>query len=74
MTVKLTPERVLKLKTACLENLEATTPHIGDVARLLGLMTSSFPGVMYGALHYRALEMALKHNKGNFERLIHDFV
>ena len=63
MTVKLTPDRALKLKTACL---------IRDVARLLGLMTSSFPGVMYGALHYRALEMdktcALKQNKGNFDR------
>ena len=37
-------------------------------------MTSSFPGVMYGALHYRALEMektcALKQNKGNFDRLM----
>ena len=72
MTLKLTPERALKLKTACLETLEAATPHIRDVARLLGLMTSSFPGVMYGALHYRALEMgktcALKQNKGNFDR------
>ena len=72
MTLKLTPERALKLKTACLENLEAATPHIRDVARLLGLMTSSFPGVMHGALHYRALEMgktcALKQNKGNFDR------
>ena len=41
MTLNLTPERALKLKTACLENLEATTPHIRDVARLLGLMTWS---------------------------------
>ena len=74
MTVKLTPERALKLKTARLENLEATTTLIRDVARLLGLMTSYFPGVMYGALHYRALEMektcALKQNKGNFDRLM----
>ena len=74
MTVKLTPERALKLKTARLENLEATTTLIRDVARLLGLMTSSFPGIMYGALHYRALEMektcALKQNKGNFDRLM----
>ena len=70
MTVKLTPERALILKSACLENLEATTPLIRDVARLLGLMTSSFPGVMNGALH-RALEMentcALKQNRENFD-------
>ena len=74
MTVKLTPDRALRLKTARLENLEATTPLLRDVARLSGLMTSSFPGVMYGALHYRALEMektcALKQNKGNFDRLM----
>ena len=72
MTVKLTPERALKLKTACLENLEATTPLIRDMAQLLGLMTSSFPGIMYGALHYRVLEMektcALKQTKRNFYR------
>ena len=72
MTVKLTTEKALKLKTACLENLKANSPLIRDVARLLGLMTSSFPGVMYGPLHYRALEMnktfALKLNKGNFDR------
>ena len=72
MTVKLTPERALKLKTACLENLEATTPLIRDMAQLLGLMTSSFPGIMYGALHYRVLEMektcALKQTKRNFDR------
>ena len=72
MTVKLTPERALKLKTACLENLEATTPLIRDMARLLGLMTSSFPGIMFGALHYRVLEMektcALKQTKRNFDR------
>ena len=72
MTVKLTPERALKLKTACLENLEATTPLIRDMAQLLGLMTSSFPGIMCGALHYRVLEMektcALKQTKRNFDR------
>ena len=72
MKIKLTPERALKLKTACQENLEATKALFRDVARLLGLMTSSFPGVMYGALHYRALEMektcALKQNKGNFDK------
>ena len=57
MTLKLTLERALKLKTASLENLEATTPLIRDVTRLLRLITSSFTAVMYGALDYRALEM-----------------
>ena len=57
MQVSLTQERALKLKEAC-ENLLATTsPCIRTVAQVLGLMTSSFPGVMYGLLHYRVLEM-----------------
>ena len=63
---------VLKLKNAC-ENLLATTsPCIRDVAQVLGLMTSSFPGVMYGPLHHKFLEMdktqALKINEGNFHK------
>ena len=72
MQVSLTPERALKLKNAC-ENLLATaSPCIRDVAQVLGLMTSSFPGVMYGPLHHKFLEMdktqALKINKGNFDK------
>ena len=35
MTVQLTPDRALKLKTASLDNLEVTTPLISDVAWLL---------------------------------------
>ena len=70
--MSLTPERALKLKNAC-ENLLATaSPCIRDVAQVLGLMTSSFPGVMYGPLHHKFLEMdktqALKINKGNFDK------
>lgn len=72
MQVSLTPERALKLKNAC-ENLLATaSPCIRDVAQVLGLMTSSFPGVMYGPLHHKFLEMdktkASKINTGNFDK------
>lgn len=57
MQLSLTQERALKLKEAC-ENLLATnSPCIRTVAQVLGLITSSFPGVMYGPLHYRVLEM-----------------
>ena len=57
MQVSLTPERALKLKNAC-ENLLATaSPCIRDVSQALGLMPSSFPGVMYGPLHHKVLEM-----------------
>ena len=72
MQVSLTQERALKLKEAC-ENLLATTSLcIRTVAQVLGLMTSSFPGVTYGLLHYRVLEMdktqALVTCKGNFDK------
>ena len=72
MQVSLTPERALKLKEAC-ENLLATaSPCIRNVAQVLGLMSSSFPGVMYGPLHHKFLEMnktqALKIHHGNFDK------
>ena len=72
MQVSLTQERTLKLKEAC-ENLLATaSPCIRQVAQVLGLMTSSFPGVMYGPLHHKFLEMdktqALKAHRGNFDK------
>ena len=44
---------------------------IRDVARVIGLIVSSFSAVEYGQLHYRDLEHnkseALKHHCGNFE-------
>ena len=72
MQVSLTQERTLKVKEAC-ENLLATVfPCIRDVAQVLGLMTSSFPGEMYGPLHHKFLEkdktQALKIHKRNFDK------
>ena len=44
---------------------------IRDVSRVIGLLVSSFPGVMFGPLYYRALEhdkvQALKLCRGNFD-------
>ena len=72
MQVSLTSERVLKLRHAC-ENLQATlSPSIRMVAQVLGLITASFPVMMYGPLHHEFLEMdkthALKLHKGNFDK------
>ena len=43
---------------------------IREVARVIGKIVSSFPGIMYGPLYYRELEndksLAAKTNKGNF--------
>ena len=57
MTVCLTQQKQQKLKSACLHVFNVQRPTIRLVAQLLGLMTSSFPGVMYGPLYYRSLDM-----------------
>ena len=47
-------------------------PLIREVAQVLGLLTSSFQGIMYGPLHYRWTEMdktrALQKSKENFDK------
>ena len=48
MTVSLTQQKQLKLKKACLHIIKVKRL----IAQLLGLMTSSFPGVMCGPLYY----------------------
>ena len=60
-----------KLKDACDTILSCSNPSIKEVSSLLGLMTASFPAVMYGPLHFRLIDMdktsALQHVKGNFD-------
>ena len=72
MTVALTGEQAVKPKEACQQFLQAIT--IREVAKVSGLLTSSLPGVLYGPLHYRSLEMdktqALKSNQGNFDSIM----
>ncbi|CAB4030534.1 Transposon Tf2-6 poly [Paramuricea clavata] len=71
MTVSLTPEKARKLKAAVNHLLLRQRPCIREVAQVVGLIISSFPGVMYGPLHFRLTEHekseALKLNAGNFE-------
>ena len=57
MTVCLAQEKQHKLRSACQKVIQMPSPTIRTVAQLLGLMTSSFPGVMYGPLYYRRLDM-----------------
>ena len=44
---------------------------ISEVARVIGLMTASFPGLKYGPLHFRDLERcksrAVKESKGSYD-------
>ena len=71
MTITLTPEKALKVKEACGTLLGQGLPTIRQVACAIGKIISSFPGVMYGQLYYRALEhtktVALKTAKSDFD-------
>ena len=50
----------------------APSPTIREVACVIGKIVSSFPGVLYGPLHYRQLEhdktTALQNNRWNFDK------
>jgi len=70
MTVRLTSDKITKIKTLlpCLLH-HPYSVKIRDVAKVIGHLISSLPGVKYGALYYRNLEMekiaALKSANGN---------
>ena len=73
MEIYLTKEKTEKLKNACLDILNTPKPALRSIARLLGLMTSNFPGSMYGPLHYQKLDMELTRGLGyqrDFEKQI----
>ena len=71
MTIQLTTEKGLGLKTVCVEFLRTTTLSIRKVASAIRGIAASFPGVMYGPLFYRHIEedkcLALQQARGNFD-------
>ena len=71
MTVKLTKRKIDKLRHFALEVLKKDLIKIEELASLIGIIVSSFPGVEYGPLHYRSLERdktdALRLSKGNYD-------
>ena len=74
MTVCLPTEKVLRIKERCSKLLSNASISIQELAEVIGLLVSSFPGVIHGPLFYRNLEtdktMALRQNKGNFQALV----
>jgi len=56
MTVKLTENRVKKLKLSVSCLLNTKNPTIQQVSEVVGQMVASFPGVLYGPLYYRCLD------------------
>ena len=71
MTVSPTPEKAKKLKGAVTRLLSCNRPLIREVAQIIGLIISTFPGAMYGPLYFRITERekaeAIKLNQGNFD-------
>ena len=71
MTISLTTEKKTSLIELCHRTMQSNQITIRDLARLNGKLVSSFPGVAYGPLFYRDLEMAkteaLKLNRGNYD-------
>ena len=74
MTIRLLPQKAVTVQQACATLLTQDNPTIREVARVIGLIVSSFPGVQFGELHYRYLEHnkieALQANKGDYDALI----
>ena len=70
MTVSLTPEKINRINDKCFELLSEVNMTIHDLAEVIGLLVSSFPGVLYGPLFYRHLEndktTVLRESKGNY--------
>ena len=74
MKVYLATERKEKIKEACLQLLRQYNHTIRFVARVIGLMTASFPAVKYGPLPFRDLEHCKSEgvnlSKGNYDATI----
>ena len=75
MTVRLTSPKRDKLVQMCQKFLQPNKLYtIRQVASLIGSLVSSFPGVEFGPLHYRALEADkdshLRMHQGHFDALM----
>ena len=72
MSVRLTDEKTKKVASACNYLLHTRVYTIREVATVLGILVSSFPGVMHGPPHYRGLEykkkIAPKLNRGDYDK------
>ena len=70
MTVTPTAEKVQRILSVCATLLKTQMPTIKQVAEVIGILLSNFPGAQYGPLHYCHLErdkyLALLTNKGDY--------
>ena len=70
MTVTPTAEKVQRILSVCATLLKTQMPTMKQVAEVIGILVSNFPGAQYGPLQYRYLErdkcLALLANKGDY--------
>ena len=70
MTVTPTGKNVQRILSVCATLLKPQMPTIKQVAEVIGILVSNFPGAQYGPLHYRHLErdkyLALLANNGDY--------
>ena len=70
MTVSPTEQKVLKTLKSCKKLKAKQNPLISEVAEVIGILVSNFPGTQFGQLYYRSLEYdktnALICSKGNY--------
>ena len=57
MTISLTLEKILHITVQCVKLLELTVLPIWELASFIGLLVSSYFGVLNGPLFYRHLEI-----------------
>ena len=71
MTVSPTDGKIQKTIKTCDKLLNKRHPMISEVAEVIGIIVSNFPGAQYGPLPYRTLELdktkALARNKGDYK-------
>ena len=74
MTVKLTPEKCADLKEKITFALNQNLISIQFVSQIVGKMVASFPGVAFGRLYYRQLDVektrALAKSRGDYSHLM----
>jgi hypothetical protein len=73
MTVSLPEEKADHIMRVCTALIRKRRMTVRELAQVIGLLVSSFPGVLWGPLFYRQLEKvkstALKRNRGDFDAL-----
>jgi hypothetical protein len=75
MIVKLPLEKKVKLRDLCLQALRGNTLTIQFIASVICTFISALPGVEFGRLHYRNLNIidkisALARNNGNYRAIM----